>query len=252
MVNPTERPDNTDKKKLEQVELFRRGIAGNTPEKPPASRYINWFHSQAPYRAPTDLHHQLGKNSWDAAPGNHSHDLDELSDVTITTPTSGQVLQLSGGQWVNATVAGVTPTYRGQLSRITSGTVSGLTLGTYKTTGLTGTLDTATTTGMVLGTTDTLALKNSSGSTRIFRVYASADAKAGNNEVLGIKLALNGVPIDNSECRAFAGSANQFAKLVTNWMVSLDDGDELALFIANHGSTTNIVIDRCRMVALSV
>jgi hypothetical protein len=74
MVNPTERPDNTDKKKLEQVELFRRGIAGNTPEKPPASRYINWFHSQAPYRAPTDLHHQLGRNSWDAAAGDHTHD----------------------------------------------------------------------------------------------------------------------------------------------------------------------------------
>jgi hypothetical protein len=252
MVNPTEQPDNTQKKKLEQVELFRQGIAGNTPEKPPASRYINWFHSQAPYRAPTDLHHQLGKNSWDAAPGNHTHELDELSDVAITTPTSGQVLQLSGGQWVNSSIAGFTPTYRGQLSRTTSGTVTGLTLNTYKTTGLTGTLDTATTTGMVLGTTDTLALKNSSGSTRIFRVYASADAKAGNNEVLGIRLAVNGVTIAASECRAFEGSAHQFAKLVTNWMVSLNNGDEIALFIANHSSTTNIVIDRCRIVALSV
>jgi hypothetical protein len=252
MVKPTEKPDNTQKKKLEQVELFRQGIAGNTPEKPPASRYINWFHSQAPYRAPTDLHHQLGKNSWDAAPGNHTHELDELSDVTITTPTSGQLLQLSGGQWVNATVAGVIPTYRGQLSRTTSGTVTGLTLDTYKTTGLTGTLDTSTTTGMVLGTTNTLALKNSSGSTRIFRVYASADAKAANNEILGIRLALNGVTVAASECRAWGGSSNQFAKLVTNWMVSLNNNDEVALFIANHSSTTNIVIDRCRIVALSV
>jgi hypothetical protein len=83
-------------------------------------------------------------------------------------------------------------------------------------------------------------------------VYASADAKAANNEVLGIRLAVNGVTIAASECRAFEGSAHQFAKLVTNWMVSLNNGDEIALFIANHSSTTNIVIDRCRIVALSV
>jgi hypothetical protein len=252
MVDSKGNPDNTDKKRLEKIELFRRGITGNTPEKPPASRYITWFHSQASYRSPTDLHHQIGKNAWDAAAGNHSHLLDELTNVNISSPGSGQVLQLSAGTWVNATVSGITPTQRGQLSRTTSGTVSGLVLNTYKTTGLTGTLDTGTTTGMVLGTTDTLALKNNSGGTRIFRVYASADAKAGNNEVLGVKLARNGTPIDESECRAFAGSANQFAKLVTNWMVSLNDGDEIAIFIANHSSTTNIVIDRCRIVALSV
>lgn len=251
-MNNREKQDNADRKRLEQIELFRRGIAGNTPEKPPASRYINWFHSQASYRAPTDLHHQLGKNPWDAAPGDHSHRVSELTDVEITTPASGQVLQLSAGVWTNATVSGLTPTYRGQLSRTTSGTVTGITSGTYKTTGLTGTLDSATTTGMVLGTTDTLALKNNSGGTRIFRVYASADAKAGNNEVLGIKLAINGVAVDASECRAFAGSANQFAKLVTNWMVSLADGQEVALFITNHSSNANIVIDRCRIVALSV
>ena len=251
-INSKDRADNADRKRREQIELFRRGIAGNTPEKPPASRYINWFHSQASYRAPTDLHHQLGKNPWDAAPGDHSHKVSELTDVQITTPSSGQILQLVGGTWENASVPGITPNYRGQMGRITTGTVTGLTLNTYKATGLVGTLDTSTTFGMVLGTTNQLALKNNSGGTRIFRVYASYDGKAGNNEVLGLKLAKNNVPIDESECRSFAGAAGQFAKLVTNWMVSLADGDEISIWVANFSNTTNIDIDRCRIVALAV
>jgi len=61
--------DENNKRRLKQIARFREGIVGSTPEKPPSSRYIDWFHGQTSYRRPTDLHHQLGKNSWDAAPG---------------------------------------------------------------------------------------------------------------------------------------------------------------------------------------
>ena len=141
---------------------------------------------------------------------------------------------------------------RGQCSKMTDGTIDITTQGAYVTTGLTATLDTDTAYGMVLGTTDAFGLKNDSGGTKLFRIYGSIDATDGNNSTLGVKLAKNGVAIDNSECRAFTGSGAQEAKLVTSWMVELDDGDEVSLLIANHSNTTDITLKRGRVIAVEV
>jgi len=141
---------------------------------------------------------------------------------------------------------------RGQCSKMTDGTIDITTQGSYISTGLTATLDTDTAYGMVLGTTDAFGLKNDSGGTKLFRIYGSMDATDGNNSILGVKLAKNGVAIDNSECRAFTGSGAQEAKLVTSWMVELDDGDEVSLLIANHSNTTDIVLKRGRVIAVEV
>jgi len=141
---------------------------------------------------------------------------------------------------------------RGQCSKMTDGSIEIESQGAYVTTGLTATLDGDTAYGMVLGTTDTFGLKNNSGSTKLFRVYGSIDATDGNNSTLGVKLAKNGTPIDNSECRAFTGSGAQEAKLVTSWMVELADGDEISLFIANHNNSTDLVLKRGRLIAVEV
>jgi hypothetical protein len=141
---------------------------------------------------------------------------------------------------------------RGQCSRMTDGTIDITTQGTYVTTGLTATLDSSTAYGMVLGTDDAFGLKNDSGGTKLFRIYGSIDATDGNNSTLGVKLAKNGVAIDNSECRAFTGSGAQEAKLVTSWMVELEDGDEVSLLIANHSNTTDIILKRGRVIAVEV
>ena len=141
---------------------------------------------------------------------------------------------------------------RGQCSRMTDGTIDITTQGTYVTTGLTATLDSSTAYGMVLGTDDAFGLKNDSGATKLFRIYGSIDATDGNNSTLGVKLAKNGVAIDNSECRAFTGSGAQEAKLVTSWMVELEDGDEVSLLIANHSNTTDIILKRGRVIAVEV
>ncbi|ADP06615.1 fibre protein [Synechococcus phage S-CBS1] len=141
---------------------------------------------------------------------------------------------------------------RGQCSKMTDGTIDITTQGTYVTTGLTATLDSSTAYGMVLGTDDAFGLKNDSGGTKLFRIYGSIDATDGNNSTLGVKLAKNGVAIDNSECRAFTGSGAQEAKLVTSWMVELDDGDEVSLLIANHSNTTDITLKRGRVIAVEV
>lgn len=141
---------------------------------------------------------------------------------------------------------------RGQCSKITDGTIDITTQGTYISTGLTATLDSSTAYGMVLGTTDAFGLKNTSGGTKLFRIYGSMDATDGNNSTLGIKLAKNGVAIDATECRAFTGSGAQEAKLVTSWMVELANNDEISLMIANHSSTTDITFKRGRVVASEV
>lgn len=141
---------------------------------------------------------------------------------------------------------------RGQASKMTSGTIAVAVAGTYQSTGLTATFDSANDYQMVLGTTDTFGLKNDSGATKLFQVMASMDASAGNNHTLGISLAKNGAVISQSECRAFTGSNTQITKLFCFWMVELADGDEVSMFVANHSDTTSISFQRGRISAIEV
>lgn len=141
---------------------------------------------------------------------------------------------------------------RGQASKMTSGTIAISTAGTYQSTGLTATLDSVSDYNVVLGTADTFGLKNDSGATKLFQVMASMDASAGNNHTVGISLAKNGAVITQSECRAFTGSNTQITKLFCFWMVELADGDEVALFVANHSDTTSISFQRGRISAIEV
>jgi hypothetical protein len=162
--------------------------------------------------------------------------------VTVTTPGPA-------GPSGSATAA-----VRGQVSKMDAGAIDIVTQGVYVSTGLTGIFDSTTASGMTLGTSDTFAVKNTSGSTRLMQIYGSIDAKtiSGNNKILGIKLAKNGTAIDQTECRAFTGSGGQEAKLVTNWMISMAANDEVALFIANHSGDEDITLGRARLVATQV
>jgi hypothetical protein len=141
---------------------------------------------------------------------------------------------------------------RGQASRITSGSITGVTQGVYQSTGLTATFDASAAAGMSLGTTDGFALKNTSGSSKLFRFYGSIDAVTANNETLGIKLAKNGTAINETECRAFKAAGAAEAKLVTSWMIEMNNNDEVALFITNHSSNSNITLNRARLLASEV
>lgn len=143
---------------------------------------------------------------------------------------------------------------RGQVSKMDAGTIVIATQSVYVSTGLTGTFDTTTASGTSLGTVNTFAVKNTSGATKLMQVYGSIDAKTvtGNNKVLGIKLALNGTAIAQTECRAFTGSGAEEAKLVTNFMISMAANDEVALFIANHSDDVDITFGRGRLVATEV
>jgi len=179
--------------------------------------------------------------------------------TTFTNLSDAQAGLESGTVWDEngvARVAGTGPDallgthVYGQISRTTSGTVTITTAGTYVSTGLLATLDAGTAEGIALGTSDTFAVKNISGKTRLVPIFGSIDANtvSGGNKILGIKLALNGVVIDQTECRANQPSAGLEAKLVTRWIVRMDPDDEVALFIANISDTTNITFKRGRIV----
>ena len=179
-----------------------------------------------------------------------------LGEIAAETDTLRFKVGTGAAAWVSLPYYGSTEAglVRGQLSKVDAGTITITTQSVYVTTGLTGTFDTATASGMTLGTTNTFAVKNTSGTTKLMQIYGSIDAKTvtGNNHTLGIKLAKNGTAIDQTECRAFTGSGGQEAKLVTNWMISMAANDEVALFIANHSGTENISFGRGQLVATEV
>jgi hypothetical protein len=137
----------------------------------------------------------------------------------------------------------------GQIGRVTSDTVTITTVGQYEHPTFGGTFDTGTAQGFVQSTTNPFGIKNNTDVTRLMRVYGSFDARGGNNQVHGIKLAKNGTPIDLTECRAFTGSNLQEAKLVTQWTIKMEPGDEVTLMIANFSTTDNITVFRGRVTA---
>jgi hypothetical protein len=140
----------------------------------------------------------------------------------------------------------------GQVAKMDAGTITIATQGVYQSTGLTAVLD-GENAGISLGTSDTFAIKNTSGATRRLKVAASYDASMGGaSKVLGLALAINGVVDLDTECRATTGLQGAIAKLATQWIIDLADGDEVALYVANHSSTVDIDFQRGRIVATSV
>jgi hypothetical protein len=140
----------------------------------------------------------------------------------------------------------------GQVAKMDAGTITIGTQGVYQSTGLTAVLD-GENAGISLGTSDLFAVKNTSGATRRLKISASYDASmAGPAKVLGLALAVNGVVDLDTECRATTGLQGAIAKLATAWIIDLADGDEVALYVANHSSTVDIDFQRGRIVATSV
>jgi hypothetical protein len=174
-----------------------------------------------------------------------------MTTVTVNETTNTVVITTPGPAGPSGAAAVMV---RGQASKMDSGTIDITTQGVYISTGLTATFDASTANGMELGTSHAFALKNTSGSTKLLRFFGSIDARTvtGNNQTLGVKLAYNGVAIDATECRAFTGTGTEEAKLVTSWMISVANNDEVSLFIANHSGSGDISFRRGRLIASEV
>lgn len=138
----------------------------------------------------------------------------------------------------------------GQVAKITSGTIEIAEAEAYQSTGLEATL-VAPTSGVAVGTTDTFAVKNTSGKARVFRIQASTDVSTAATNAVGIRLALNGVSIPSSECRGWA-IVDRTVKLNTTFLVTMQPNDEVALFITNVSGTGDITFLRGRIVAEAI
>ena len=136
--------------------------------------------------------------------------------------------------------------YYGQISRQTSGTVTVAAQDTYYRVDLSGTVDTTRSFGFIAGTD--FALRNNTDTVQRVTVIGSMDAGAGNNQVLGLRLGLNGTSIPESECRAFAASSTNIGKLLSQWTVDVPAGQDVQLFAANHSNTDNITVARAKLV----
>jgi len=142
---------------------------------------------------------------------------------------------------------------RGLLFRQTNTTVTITTAGVYVPINAAGTLDADVSFNMAAsGSPNVSGLKNITTQTRTMVIIATYDGRGGNNQAIGLKLALNGTPIDGSECRSFAGSSGQFGKAMSQWMLKLEPDDEITMLAANIDATTNLTIQRYKMLAHAV
>jgi hypothetical protein len=142
---------------------------------------------------------------------------------------------------------------RGLLTRQTAGTVTITTAGVYVPINLASSLDADVTFNMAVSSAPNVTgLKNNTTQTRTVVFIATYDGKGGNNQAIGLKLALNGAPIDGSECSSFAGGGGQFGKAMTQYMIKLEPADEVSMLAANLDAATNLNIARLKLLAHAI
>jgi len=174
--------------------------------------------------------------------------IDEWNDLPYATGIQGE--QGEQGETGEAGVDGDGTAYYGNIGTQTSQEVTITTAGTYVDVDITGTYETDTSYGLIESTTADFGLKNDTGATQLLIVIGSADVSIGNNKTAGLRLAINGVSIPETTCQATTGTAG-FAKLMSHWIVELEDGDEVSLATANITDTTNITVQRAKIVAFT-
>ena len=143
--------------------------------------------------------------------------------------------------------------FRGVAYRTTSGTINfaGVTLGTFINSGLTGTLDTDSDVGTTAADAGVFGIKRTDAGPQWCYVVATADVSAAQNKLLGIKLAVNGVPIDATECNATITNQT-VAKLHSMFLLELDQNDVVSVWFANYTTQGTISVARARMVLFGV
>ena len=141
---------------------------------------------------------------------------------------------------------------RGMLWSQTTTTVPITVAGTYVPLDITGTLDSDVTFNMTAGATNASGLVNDTDQTRIVVFIATYDGKGGNNNAIGLKLAVNGTVLDETECRSFGGSSGQVGKTMTQYILRFEPGDEVSMYGANIDATTDLEIERFKLLAHAI
>ena len=135
----------------------------------------------------------------------------------------------------------------------TSSVITITTAGEYVPINVAGTLDTTATFNMeATGSPNVTGFKNITNQARTVMMFASYDGKCGNNNAMGLKLALNGTAIDATECQSFAGGGGQVGKTFTHWIMRMEPDDEVTMLCANIDNTTDLTIDRFKFIATAI
>lgn len=137
--------------------------------------------------------------------------------------------------------------FYGQANFMQGATITVAAAGVYQSTGLTATVD-SDVAGVAAGDT-AFSLANISAATRKASVFASFDGTStGAAQTFGLRLAVNGSGLPDTECRATTSAAGAIAKLQTQWLLTLGPGDEVSVEVANFSSTNAINWQRGRLI----
>lgn len=182
--------------------------------------------------------------------------VDESTRVVVQeSPTEVTVQEVSQAVTVGAPGPkgrdGEGVAYYGQISNQTEQTVTIQTAGVYVPMAINGVLDSAASYGLIESTDNQFGLRNNTDRNLLFFVIATADVSLTNNRLVAIRLAKNGVDIAATTCSAATGNQN-IAKLLSQWMIRLDIGDEVSCFLADISSAAPITVIRSKIVAFSL
>lgn len=116
------------------------------------------------------------------------------------------------------------------------------TAGVWTSTGIVADFDSEVDYGISLGTVDTFGLKNTSGIERVgyFTAAVSLDPAVGNNKELGIALAVDGIVHTPSIQKLFCKSGDEKAFITTSHIMSVPNGSEVSVVVANFTSDADI------------
>jgi len=141
---------------------------------------------------------------------------------------------------------------RGMLWSQTTTTVPITVAGTYVPLDISGTLDSDVSFNMTAGATNASGLVNDTDQTRIVVFIATYDGKGGNNNAIGLKLAVDGTVLDETECRSFGGSTGQVGKTMTQYILRFEPGSEVSMYGANIDATTDLEVERFKLLAHAI
>lgn len=84
---------------------------------------------------------------------------------------------------------------------------------------------------------------------RDFKVTVSSTITAGNGHQIGVYIAKNGVPLDDSETYITTNSGGRVENAYCQVITDLDDGDYLELWVGNNTNTTDITVVDMNLIA---
>lgn len=180
-----------------------------------------------------------------------------LVTPVLGTPAAGSFLTYCTDLPLSTGVTGVLAVAKGGTGYSTNsyGQISGQVAGTSTTYSSTFTkLGLTTSLGVASGFDSAGGISNklryTGSEPRKFLIFASTDIESTTSGAnFSIKLFLNGVAVDATECRANAAGKNPYlAKLVTNWIMELVQNDYVELYVASTLGDTGTP-QRMRLVA---